>query len=222
MTDKDITEDRIFNINIREFIRNRTNDVIKNEKDLKKRLQELSENLNGLKKVKYIPNSQAFTPIKSVNNKWYERDSVNFVTIWEIPRKGKEPTYQGQFISYQEAYEYASGKLKEYPKPHPAAKKVGTIFKNDVLYIQPKEGQKKGYYALVAGYATTQNKIDIRPLNAVDSILTWLDSVSLDTVLDMAEWGKCSGSRNFKSINSLYSENMVRVVKITPDGRIQC
>lgn len=222
LTDKDITEDRIFNINVREFIRNRTNDVIKDDKDLKKRLQELSENLNGLKKVKYIPNSQAFTPIKSVNNKWYERDSVNFVTIWEIPRKDKEPTYQGQFISYQEAYEYASGKLKEYPKPHPAAKKVGTIYKNDVLYIQPKEEQKKGYYALVAGYSATQNKIDIRPLNAVNTIPSWFDSVSLDSVSNIAEWGKCSGSQNFKSINAIYTDNKVKTVKITPDGKIQC
>ncbi len=222
LTDKDIKEDRVFNVNIREFIRNRTQDVVNNEKELKTRLQELSQGLNGIKKIKYIPNSQAFIEIRSSNNKWYERDSVNFVTIWEIPRKDKEPTYQGLFISYQEACLHDIGKLKQYPKPHPAAKKVATIYKNDVLFIMPKNKEGKGYYALVAGYSATQNKIDIRPLNAVNTISAWFDSVSKNSVPDITEWEKCSGSQNFKSINTIFTDNIVKTVRITPDGRIKC
>lgn len=221
LTDKDILEDRIFDPNIRAYIRAKTNDVLSNKSELKKRLQEISASLHGYRRIKYIPYSQSFTKINSVPNKGYERDAVNFVIVWAIPRKGKEPTYQGQFISYQEVSSYLSGKIKKYPKPHPAAKKVATIYKNDILFIKPKNGEQ-GYYALVAGYAAQRNKLDIRPIFASGSIDEWKDSVAPRIVPDINEWIDCVGSRNFKSINALFSDNQVKTVKVTPDGRVIC
>lgn len=222
LTDKDIKEDRIFNPNIREYIRTKTNDVLNDKAELKKRLQDISASLNGMRKIKYIPFSQSFTKIASVPNKWYERDAVNFVTVWAIPKKGKEPAYQGQFVSYKEVYEHEKDKTREYPKPHPAAKKIATIYKNDILYVEPKKGDRKGYFALVAGYAAQANKMDIRPIFAATTIKEWFNSISYNIVPNISAWSNCSAPQNFKSINSLFSENNVKTVKVTPDGKIKC
>lgn len=217
LTNADILKDRIFDPNLRAFIRTKTKDVINDKTELRKRLQEISSDLHGYRRVKYIPYSQSFTPIDSVKNKGYERDSINFVIIWAIPKKGKDPSCQGQFVSYQEV---ANNKFKD-EKPHPAAKKIATIYKNDILYIKPKD-RTGGYYALVAGYSTKANQIDIRPLNASGSIKEWKDSVSLDSVPDYSQWENSrNAEQNFKSINVLFSENHIRTVRVSPDGKIR-
>ena len=183
---KDIENERVFNPKILKYLKDNTADVIGDKKALKERLAELSER-TGIKRVRYVPNNQEFARIKSAPNKWYERDGVCFVTIWSIPQKSKKPKFQGQFISYQEAYDHESGKLKEYPKPHPAAKKVMTLFKDDVIHIYPKDGSSS-YYAVCAGYSATQNKVDLQPVMCADTIRTWVDNTNPVIIDDYARW----------------------------------
>ena len=227
LDEKDIINNRIFNPYLREYIRNETSGVISDKTEFKNRLENISKKFN-VKKIRYIPKSQSYEQILSANNKWYERDDVNFVIVWEIPvhKNQKNKRYEGQFVSYQmvKNYDNLTGKfhLTEEcisKKPHPAAKKIATIYKNDVLLIKPVNQNE--YLALVAGYSTTRNQIDIRPLIASSSISEWVNTISDDITLDISIWKDSpNGSQNFKSIHELFSKNVVRPVKITPDGRI--
>lgn len=219
LEEKDIMEGRVFNPKIRKYLIDNTVDVIKDKRALKSRLGELSERA-GIKRVRYVPKNQVFSSINSVPNKWYERDGVCFVSIWRISQKGKNPKYQGQFISYQEAYDHESGKLKEYPKPHPAAKKLMSLYKDDVVRIYPNDGSSP-YYAICAGFATTRNKIDLQPLFCAKSIGSWIYETNSDIINDYSRWFDKADGQNFISINALFSDNKVVVVKVSPDGRIE-
>ena len=219
LDEKDIEDKRIFNPRIMKYIVDNTRDVISDKKALKTRLEELSSR-TGIKRIRYVPKTQEFARINSVPNKWYERDGVCFVSIWSIPQKGKDPKYQGQFISYQEAYDHESGKLKEYPKPHPAAKKLMTIYKDDVIRICPKDGSSP-YYAVCSGFATKGNKMDIQPLMSAESIGSWIDKTNVEIISDYGRWFDKSNGQNFVSINSLLKDNMITVIKVSPDGRIE-
>lgn len=216
---KDIENGRVFNPKIQKYLKDNTSDVINDKKALKSRLAELSER-TGVKRVRYVPKNQEYARINSVPNKWYERDGVCFVTVWSVPQKGKNPKYQGQFISYQEAYDHETGKLKVYPKPHPAAKKIMTLYKDDIIRIYPKDGTSP-YYAVCSGYATTKNKVDIQPIMCADSIKSWIDNTNSSIIDDYGRWFDLADGQNFQSINVLFSDNNITVVKVSPDGRIE-
>ena len=219
LTDKDINSKRVFSRKIAQYLIDNTQDVISDKKALKTRLQELSEKA-GIKRVRYIPNNQEFARINSVQNKWYEKDGVCFASIWEILQKGKQSIYQGQFISYQEAYNHETGKLKEYPKPHPAARKILTLYKDDVIRLYPNDGSNP-YYAVCSGFSTTQNKVDLQPVQSAESIEKWIERTSPDVIDDYERWFNRPAGHNFFSINSLFHNNRIAVVKVSPDGRIE-
>lgn len=174
----------------------------------------------GIKRVRYVPNNQEYARVMSVPNKWYEKDGVCFVSVWSIPRKGKSPVFQGRFVSYQEAYEHATGKLKEYSKPHPAARKLMTLYKDDLIRVEPKKG-KVSYYALCSSFSTTNNKIDLRPMFAAEKIDSWIENTNPQLIPDLSVWFDKKGSQSYVSINALFKENNVSVVKVSPDGRVE-
>lgn len=219
LSDKDIQGKRVFSRKIADYLLDNTMDVIADKKALKARLEELSKR-TGIRRVRYIPNKQEFARVKSVPNKWYERDGVCFVSIWSIPSKNGIPIYQGQFVSYQEAYEHESGKLKEYPKPHPAAKKIMTLYKDDMIQIYPKDGTNP-YRAICAGFSATNNKIDIQPTFSAESIERWVEKTNPEIIDDYVRWFNRPGGQNYISINALFKDNDVSVVKVSPDGRIE-
>lgn len=219
LTDKDIQEERIFNQKIQRYVKDNTLDVISDKKALKERLESLS-NTTGIKRVRYVPNNQEYARIMSVPNKWYERDGVCFASVWSIPRKGKSPVFQGRFVSYKEAYEHATGKLKEFSKPHSAARKVMTLYKDDLIRIEPKNGELP-YYALCSSFSTTNNKIDLRPMFAAEKIDSWIEHTNPQLIPDLPVWSDKKGSQNYVSINALFKENNVSVVKVSPDGRVE-
>lgn len=218
LSKKDIEDDRVFNERLAKRIKESTIDVLNDKKDLAERLAQLS-NKWGIRRVRYVPFTQEFVKINSVPNKWYEKDGVHCATIWRIPQKSGKHIYQGQFISYQEAYDHESGKLKEYPKPHPAAKKLMTLYKEDIICICPNDGTKP-YLARIASYSATDNRLDIRPLNAANSIPDWTKDTNRFLCNDLIRWGKVTAVNNYVSINVLFSQNRINLVKVTPDGRI--
>lgn len=219
LTSKDIEEKRVFSRKIASYLLENTRDVLSNKNELKSRLEDLSRR-TGIKRVRYIPKNQEFAKVHSVPNKWYARDGVCFVSIWSIPKKSGAVTYQGQFISYQEVYDFESGKLKEYPKPHPAAKKIMTLYKDDMIRICPKNGTSP-YRAICAGFSTTNNKVDIQPVFCAETIEKWIGKTNPEIIDDYARWFDRPSGHNYVSINALFQDNSISIVKVSPDGRIE-
>ena len=213
----DITSHRVFNKKLAAKITERTQDVIGDKSRLRTRLLELSKEWN-IKRVRYVPKSQVFSQIASVSNKWYEDDGVCFTRIWKIP--GKKPTFSGEFISFKEAYEIAQGKLLQRPKTiHPTSKRVATLYKGDILRITPRQG--KAFLARVAGFSTTRNKVDIQPIYASNSLGDWKSTMNIQNTPDAEVWKDVTANgQNFISINVLFNENKVELVKVNPIGKI--
>ncbi|MDY0288994.1 MAG: type II CRISPR RNA-guided endonuclease Cas9 [Sphaerochaeta sp.] len=213
----DIKAHRILNKRLDAQISEKTIDVLNDKKLLRERLLELSKEWN-IKRVRYIPKGQLFSQIKSVPNKWYEDDGVCYTRIWRVPEKATK--FNGEFISYKQAYDEAQGKMLLRPKElHPASKRIMTLYKGDIIKITPKEGQS--YLAKVAGYSTTQNKIDIQPIYASGSLGEWKTTMNPYITPNADFWSKVTTTgQNYISINVLFNSNQIELVKINPIGRI--
>jgi len=149
---------------------------------------------NNIKRVRILVKNQTAIPIKSAPYKAYVPDSYVCCDIWALPKgkpgrwqKGKE-LWQGQFWNYAECAAGVPDKNKK--KPHPAARFVMRLFKDDMVSFF-ENGQEQTMR--VAGFSTTNNKLDIKPHNLSDA------------------------PRQFFSINKL-GENGLRQVYISPDG----
>ena len=84
--------------------------------------------------------------------------------------------------------------LHEATKPHPAAKKVMRLFKNDMVMIVDEDGNER--LLRVAGFSATNNKIDVR-----------------------THTENCS-KQNYKAIPVLIEKFSMRKVNVTVDGII--
>lgn len=139
-----------------------------------KKIKELSEkefvfNGNKVRSVRIYVINQSIQAIPSAQYKGYSVDSIAFCDIWKVPvnKKGKftgKFKYEGSFIKYFDALKYLNNdeELFKNHKPHPAAKYIARLFKNDAVLID-------GEIKKVAGYSATQNKLDLRPLNNPNS-----------------------------------------------------
>ena len=215
VTFKDIEKGRIFDKNLEILISSYVKGL-KKDIDLKKSLQELSEQ-TGIRHIRYIPDNQKYIQISSAPHKWYENEDFYAVIVWRVPVK-KGFKYVGSFISRAEGYAFSEDRLDIGTlRPHPAAKKIMTVFKNDILAITPEDSNEK-IFAKVCGFSTTQNKLDIRSIHASEDLFSWIDSTNFD--LAVSYWGKQKG-HNFKSINTLFSECNIETVRVSPDGRIK-
>lgn len=153
----------------------------------------------GIKTIRlHQPNdSGSATQIKSAPYKAYQPKSYICCDIWRIPpkSKGKAFKYQGKFWRYSDVTRDDRGRLtlpKETGKPHPAAKFITRLFKNDLIEI----GEiGKGEIWKIAGFATKKNGLDIRVPHLNEE------------------------KQNHKSINVL-APNGIRRLHVTVDGRI--
>lgn len=97
-------------------------------------MQKFSEE-TGIKKVRCKNRVQTPIEIKNIDgtDRYLCPEDYFATVIWEIPAKkdGTKPTYEGVFIRRDEVDENNQPKV-EY-KPHPAAKKIGIIHKNDCI-----------------------------------------------------------------------------------------
>jgi CRISPR-associated endonuclease Csn1 len=164
--------------------------------------------------VRYFPKDQMPVKINSVTNKAYMPFDYYRVDIWQIPVGKDKFKYEGVFISRPEAAFLDTDKPVINRKPHPAAKFIMSLCKNDIIELS-KDGQRE--LCRIAGYATTGNKVDIRPIYASNTIAEWFINTCAN--LTSAFWSpECEG-QNFKSINMLFNHYKVKLVKITIDGR---
>lgn len=155
-----------------------------------------------IRRVRILIPNQSITPIPSAPYKGYAPDSFAFCDIWLAPKYNskKQPTgkwaYIGAYVSYADAIRFQEDEdgLHEMYKPHPAAKKVMRLFKNDMVMLTDAKGNELLHR--IAGYSATANKIDIRPHT------------------------ESGGKQNYKAISVLMDTMRMRKVHVSIDGRI--
>ncbi len=208
---------------IKTFITERGLDSSKpDEKALQKALEEFGK-ANGIHAVRIkAKNAEGFACLMPGRNgrtghKAYQKTDVLCVDIWKIPGKnGKKPTFEGDFKKRADVL--ASGGCIQKDKPHPAAKWLMRLYKNDVIMIVYDKGT---VFARIAGYDTVHNRLDLQPLYACDTISNWINGTA-DGFLDPF-WKIQKSSHNYIAINSLFSSaKRVRHVNITIDGKLLC
>jgi CRISPR-associated endonuclease Csn1 len=167
--------------------------------------------------LRYFPKDQIPVSIDSCNNKAYMPGDYYRVDIWRIPQQKGKYKYEGVFVSRPEAMrqQLHGDDAFSLQKPHPAAKLIMSLCKNDIIALSNETEQE---LCRIAGFSTTNNCIDIRPIYASDTIASWMKDTNIN--LTSTFWSSNSGSQNFKSINLLFSKYQVKLVKITVDGSI--
>jgi CRISPR-associated endonuclease Csn1 len=171
----------------------------------------------AIRSVRYFPKDQIPVPIKSCHNKAYMPDDYYRVDIWRIPLRQEKCKYEGVFVSRIEAMRNFFAKDNSIPirKPHPAAKFIMSLCKNDIIEVSNESTRE---LCRIAGYATTRNKIDIRPIYASDTIAAWMRDTNIH--LTSSFWPHDNEGQFFRSINTLFNEYRVKLVNITVDGMI--
>jgi len=214
LSERDITNiaDPVIRDQVQKFIKSHP---VKAEQKLQDVLNRFSEK-TGIYSLRYFPKDQIPVSINSCNNKAYMPGDYYKVDIWRIPQPKGKYKYEGVFVSRPEAMrQQLHGDNEVYlQKPHPAAKLVMSLCKNDIIALSNGTEQE---LCRIAGFSTTQNKIDIRPLYASDSIAAWKKDTNINICSSF--WPSDTEGHYFKSINSLFNEYKIKQVKITVDGR---
>ena len=145
-----------------------------------------------VRRVRILVTNQSISSVPDAPYKGYAPDSVAFCDIWQTPDK----KYRGAFVGYALAVRFAGNEdaLHEATKPHPAAKKIMRLFKNDMVMLTDEDGNER--LLRVAGFSATNNKIDVR---------THTENGS---------------KQNYKAIPVLIEKFSMRKVNVTVDGII--
>ena len=151
----------------------------------------------GVGKVRILVTDQTVAPIPSTPYKGYKPDSYVCCDIWRCP-KGEKGGWQKGKYEWRGVYWSYADTPNGVPapgarKPHPAAKLVARLYKSDMIAYE-KDGQTQ--IMRVAGFSTTNNKLDVVPHSAADP------------------------KQNFVSIDKLGAGGL-RKLWVFPDGRIK-
>ncbi len=174
----------------------------------------------GIKKVRCVNRVQ--TPIEITSGavpRYLAPEDYFAAVVWEIP--GETKTYKAQYIRRNEVcknkkgYNVVKPEILETGKPHPAAKMLCTLHKDDYLEFSDNG---KMHLCRIAGYAATSNKLDIRPIYSVSYNADWLFSTN-EIMLDNGYW-KPSPGQNWVSVNVLFGINQAQLVTVSPIGRV--
>jgi hypothetical protein len=170
-----------------------------------------------IRSVRYFPKDQVPVPVGSGGNKAYMPGDYYRVDIWKIPLRNGKCKYEGVFISRPEAMRQLATTDDSTPlrKPHPAAKLMMSLCKNDVIELSDDMTRE---LCRVASFSTTNNKIDIRPVYASDTITAWMRDTNI--YLTSSFWPRVCEGNFYKSINALFSDYQIKQVNITVDGRL--
>ncbi len=133
--------------------------------------------------------------------------------LWEMPPKkvGENPKYETQWVRRTEADKEGNPIRK---KPHPAAKEICKLFKNDYIEFSENGIWRK---ARIAGLNASSNRLDIRPIYSTTDCADWITS----TTEGMLEKGwKPQKGHNFVSVNVLFGEKSAKKITVNPIGRV--
>lgn len=165
----------------------------------------LGQHRQKIRSVRILIKNQSMQAIPSAP-KAYAVGEYAFCDIWKVPKMNKQRKfigkfeYKASFVNYADAQRFKDDQAKLFKKykPHPAAKHCMRLFKDDmVVWIKQENGQDKEELSRVAGFSTTNNKLDFRP---------------------HTQAGKTK--ENFISINTLMGKCLMRKVRISVDGRL--
>jgi len=130
---------------------------------------------HNIKTIRILVSNQSATVIKSAPYKAYAPSSFVCVDIWQLPKgkPGKWKTGEFEWHGAYWSYDQCGGKSPDKNKGlikgkpiHPAAKFITRLFKNDLIEI--RNGTETEIMK-VAGFSTTDNKIDLRPQYLTES-----------------------------------------------------
>lgn len=147
----------------------------------------------GIQRVRILVANQTVRPVPSAPYKGYAPESYVCCDVWRIPPSGGnsgEPKWRGVFWPYAETK--GGPPDKALKKPHPAARFVTRLFKDDLIAVG-EEGSED--VLRVRGFSTTNNKLDVERHNVAE------------------------GKQNYVSINVLGRQGL-RKLYVAPDGRI--
>ncbi len=182
------------------------------KKVLETALTEFGEK-TGIKTIRYVNKNQEGMFQPQNQKKWYQFGDIAFCDIWAIPEKKDTFRYEGVFISRLEWWLMEKG-LRSYPRPsHPAAKKLMRLFKNDIITLEHPKGP---VYCRIAGFSTTQNKVDIQPLFATSDIKSWMEDTNKAFIHPF--WKPKSG-QNHVSINAIFKEFQIHKTTLSILGK---
>ena len=214
LSERDIPNiaDPVIREQIQKFIKSHP---IKTGQKLQDVLNRFSEK-TGIYSLRYFPKDQVPVSINSCNNKAYMPGDYYQVDIWRIPQPKGKYKYEGVFVSRPEAMrqQLHGDDAVSLQKPHPAAKLIMSLCKNDIVALSNETEQE---LCKIAGFSTTNNSIDIRPIYASDTIAAWKKNTNIN--LCSIFWPSNIEGQYFKSINVLFNEYKIKLVKITVDGR---
>ncbi|MGB0844599.1 MAG: type II CRISPR RNA-guided endonuclease Cas9, partial [Alphaproteobacteria bacterium] len=149
----------------------------------------------GIKRLRVRILNSSVDPIPSAPFKGYAVGGYGFCDVWRIPQKnGKPPKHEGVFVPLHQANQAEKGKFDPNNlKPHPAAKRMMRLFKDDMVSYQD-EGKTK--ICKVYGFSASDNRLDVR------------ENVAPGT------------SKLYVSINVLGAKKLKKV-HVLPDGSIR-
>ena len=168
----------------------------KDKKEIRMKLQKYSEQ-TGIKKIRILVADQTVAPIASASYKGYAPDSYVCCDIWRMPdgKKGNwvpnKYNWRGVFWPYRDTPQGVPKPIER--QPHPAAKFVCRLFKNDMVVYGEEDATQ---IMRVAGFSTTNNKLAV------------------------AHHTQANAPQQFVSINVL-GEKGIRKVYIAPDGVVR-
>ena len=176
--------------NLQQFIADNPN------KKLEALLAEFAD-AHGIKRVRLLIPGDSLKVSEKAPYKGYAVNSYICCDIWAIPpkKKGGKNRYEGVFWGYNDAVQRPDGSLKidkTSKKPHPAARFVTRLFKNDLVEIGAPEDAA---IFKIGGFSATNNRLDLRSPVLSDP------------------------PRKFESINQLGTKGIRRLF-VSPDGRI--
>ncbi len=169
-----------------------------------------------IKKVRCINRVQTPIVINDKVPRYLAPEDYFAAIIWQVPPKkeGAKPTYEAQYIRRNEVGKDNKPKPDAIKAPHPAAKNLGVLHKND--YLEFSENGRF-YKCRIAGYSATINNIDIRPVYAVTDCKDWIIATG-ENMLERC-W-KFQKGHNFISVNVLFGEKQAKFITVNPIGRV--
>lgn len=211
--------DSLIQSRVIEFIQHHDNGIpeVKSAKDLKpieKRLEGILadfSNKHGIHRVRILAKGQTAIKIEHTENhnnkkhhKLYAPEEYIFCDIYKTPKINKAGKFTGKFEykgAYRSSIEFLQienqkkqGENVSLPKPHPSAKHLMRLYKNDIVQIT-KDGEI--IQMRVAGFSTTNNNLDLRPMMESNS------------------------SRRFFAIPGLITNENMQKITVTVDGKVK-
>jgi len=140
-------------------------------------------------------------------HKAYQKSDIFCVDIWRLPKKVKGGyEFRGTFTSRADAQAQKGLILKN--RPHSAAKWLMRLHKNDIIAMQFDD---RNVFARIAGFSSTNNRLDIRPIYASQDISQWITSTNRG-FLDPF-WKPINATQNHVSIDSLFHTSLCKYIR---------